>query len=105
MAQIYATIGEIGAAAQVEKQSFEIFRVTLGDEHEYTKQSKETLHAYMVAAQNQNKIIKEQQEKQIAEAQANAIADEIVAEELAEEERKKKKKKSKSKSKSKSKKK
>lgn len=105
MAQIYATIGEIGAAAQVEKQSFQIFRVTLGDEHEYTKQSKETLHAYMVAAQNQNKIMKEQQEKQIAEAQANAIANEIVAEELAEEERKKKKKKSKSKSKSKSKKK
>ena len=100
IAQIYARLGQLKGAVEMEKQTYHIFRITLGDDHEFTKGSKEALQQYMIASQEQNKLVVEQESKQRAEAQANAIADEIVANEISEE-KTKKKKKSKSKSKKK----
>jgi hypothetical protein len=54
----------------------------------------------LIASQQQNTVVAEQEKKHRAEVQANAIADEIVATEIAED-KKKKKKKSKSKKKKK----
>eukprot|EP00557_Chaetoceros_sp_GSL56_P006762 CAMPEP_0176493360 /NCGR_PEP_ID=MMETSP0200_2-20121128/9508_1 /TAXON_ID=947934 /ORGANISM="Chaetoceros sp., Strain GSL56" /LENGTH=1500 /DNA_ID=CAMNT_0017891019 /DNA_START=61 /DNA_END=4563 /DNA_ORIENTATION=- len=92
VAQIYARLGQLRLAVEKEKETFHIFRMTLGNDHEFTKSSKEMLQEYMVAAQAQGKLLAEQEEKQMAEANANAIADEIIADEIAEEKRKKKKK-------------
>jgi protein TIF31 len=100
VAQIYARLGQLRVAVEKEKETFHIFRITLGNDHEFTKSSKEMLQEYMVAAQAQGKLLAEQEEKQKAEANAKAIADEIIANEIAEE-KKKKKKKTKSKAKKK----
>lgn len=100
VAQIYARLGQLRVAVEKEKETFHIFRITLGNDHEFTKSSKEMLQEYMVAAQAQGKLLAEQEEKQKAEANAKAIADEIIASEMAEE-KKKKKKKTKSKAKKK----
>jgi protein TIF31 len=98
IAQIYARLGQLRVAVDKEKETFQIFKMTLGNDHEFTKSSKEMLQEYMVAAQTQGKLIAEQEEKQRAEANANAIANAIIANENADE-KKKKKKKSKSKAK------
>ena len=100
IAQIYARLGQFQGAVEMEKQTYHIFRFTLGDDHEFTKGSKEALQQYFLASQERNKLVLEQESKQKAEDQANAIADEIVANEISEE-KKKTKKKSKSKSKKK----
>lgn len=85
----------------MEKQTYSIFRITVGDDHEYTKNSKETLEHYMKIATERGKVFAAQEKTLKEEAAANKIADEIVASEIAEEKKKKKKKKSKSKSKKK----
>lgn len=101
LAAIYAKIGQLPGAVAMEKQTYSIFRITVGDDHEYTKNSKETLEHYMKIATERGKVFAAQEKTLKEEAAANKIADEIVASEIAEEKKKKKKKKSKSKSKKK----
>lgn len=100
LASVYAKIGQLPGAVAMERQTYNIFSMTLGEDHEYSKSSKQCLEQYIKVATERGKIFAEQEKKLREEAAANKIADEIVANEIAEE-KKKKKKKSKSKSKKK----
>ncbi len=100
LAAIYSKIGQWPGAVEMEKQAYSIFRITLGEGHEYSQHSKKTLEHYIKDATEKGKAIAAKEKKRLEEAKANKIADEIVAREIAEE-KKKKKKKSKTKSKKK----
>ena len=100
LATVYAKLGQLQMATEMEKQTYSIFKITLGESHEFTKSSKETLEHYFQAATEQGKQLAAERKKMMEEAEANKIGDELVASEIAEQ-KKKKKKKSKSKSKKK----
>ncbi len=99
-ASICAKHGELSAALDAEKVAYRLFGITLGEDHEYTQNSKNTLQRLLAVAVEHDKNVKEQQKKLKEEAAANAIGEEIIAKEMAEA-AKKKKKKNKSKSKKK----
>lgn len=100
LASIYAKIGQLQDAVAMEKQTYNIFRITLGDEHEYTQSSKGSLERYIKDATSRGKVYAQHEKKLKEEAQANRMAEEMIASEVAAE-KKKKKKKSKPKSKKK----
>eukprot|EP01083_Nonionella_stella_P151815 485717_1 len=99
-ATICAKLGDFATALELEKIAFNLFGMTLGGDHDYTKNSGLTLQRFVAAAVEHDKQKKANQKKQMEEAEADAIGEEIIAKEMAEV-AKKKKKKNKSKSKKK----
>eukprot|EP00560_Eucampia_antarctica_P006083 CAMPEP_0197824454 /NCGR_PEP_ID=MMETSP1437-20131217/1689_1 /TAXON_ID=49252 ORGANISM="Eucampia antarctica, Strain CCMP1452" /NCGR_SAMPLE_ID=MMETSP1437 /ASSEMBLY_ACC=CAM_ASM_001096 /LENGTH=1549 /DNA_ID=CAMNT_0043424079 /DNA_START=140 /DNA_END=4789 /DNA_ORIENTATION=+ len=97
MALLLANLGHFKAALDTEKRAHNVYRLTLGEDHELTKNSANTLKHFMKLAVEQGSRQVEEERKRQDELAADAIADEIVADEAAEDSKKKKKKKSKKK--------
>ena len=94
-ATVLAGTGEFKLAVDNEKRAFHLFSTLLGENHSLTKTSDQTLKKFMsMAVQHGSKMVEDKKKRQEAEA-ADAIANEIEAEEAAEEERRKKKAKKK----------
>ena len=95
-----ANVGHFKSALESEKRAYNLYRCTLGEDHELTKSSAQNMtHFTKIAVQQGTRIAKEEKKRKDEQA-ANAVASEIVADELAAEAAKaskKKKKKSKSK--------
>jgi len=91
-ANILAILSQFKAAFETEKRSYRTFLTTLGEEHELTKNSLKTLKNYMKMTLEEGMRSEEENEKRKQEEAADAVANEIQADESLEKKKRKKKK-------------
>lgn len=93
-----ANVGHFKIALDSEKRAYNMYRSTLGENHELTKSSAQNMSHFTKIAVEQGTRIAKEEKKRKEEQSANAMANEIVADELAAQAAKaSKKKKNKSK--------
>lgn len=98
-ALVLAGLGQFKSALESERKAYGIYKLILGEEHEMTITSANSLkHLMKLAVEQGTRLVAEEKKRLEVEA-ADAIASKIEADEAEEEEKKKKKKKKKSKKK------
>jgi len=98
-ALVLAALGEFKAAYESEKVAYGIYRLILGEEHDLTRNSANTLKQFMKLAVDKGTQLVAEDKKRREKQAADAIASQLEADEALEEEKKKKKKKPKKKKK------
>jgi len=99
-ASILATLGQFKAAFETERRTYQTFRLALGEDHEFTKSSQDSMKQFMKMSIDQHKQADEEKKKhdevirkRLEERAAEELGNQMVADEVAAEEKKKKKKK------------
>lgn len=94
-ALVLANIGQFKSALEMEKRAYNLYRSTLGEGHDLTKNSSNTLAQFTKIAVEQGTRKAKEEQKQKEEQAANAMANEVVADEAAAAKKRQKKKKKK----------
>mmetsp|Transcript_4988 Transcript_4988/g.10540 ORF Transcript_4988/g.10540 Transcript_4988/m.10540 type:complete len:1600 (+) Transcript_4988:272-5071(+) len=92
-ALVLANIGQFKGALEMEKRAYNLYRSTLGEGHDLTKNSSNTLAQFTKIAVEQGTRKAKEEQKQKEEEAANAMANEVVAGEAAAAKKRQKKKK------------
>jgi len=92
---VLASMGQFKAALESEKRAYAIYSFMLGEAHELTKNSANSLKHFMKLAVEQGTRNAIEEKKRKEEDAANTKAQEMIADVVAEEDAKKKKKKKK----------
>merc|ERR1712224_919866 len=90
---VLASMGQFKAALDHERRTYGIYRLILGEEHEITQTSANTLKQFMKLSVEQGTRLLEEEKKRAEVEAAEAVASKIESDELEEEGKKKKKKK------------